>query len=155
MLNSFHSSVFDKTVFCLREEQGVLVNYECSSWYSGVGNFLMSVWDGERKFYMAMAHQIMSVRTTPLQSARSMALIAMAVECDLFIYFILSFLFYLFLLCVSLSLCLPLSPSSLSLSPLSFHISLSLSVAHCLFRKNSPCILECWEEESHQTVQLH
>ena len=41
----FHSSIFDKTVFCLGEKQGIVVNDECSSWYYRVGEFLQSVWD--------------------------------------------------------------------------------------------------------------
>ena len=39
-----HSSIFDKAVFCLGEKQAMLVNNECSSRYSMVGNSLMSVW---------------------------------------------------------------------------------------------------------------
>ena len=41
---------------------------------------------GERKFYTAMDRYTRSVRPTPLESARSMALSAMAVECERFIY---------------------------------------------------------------------
>ena len=40
-----HSRIFNKFVFCLGEEQGMLINDECSSWYNRVGNFLMSVWE--------------------------------------------------------------------------------------------------------------
>ena len=29
-----HSSIFDKALFCLGERKGLLVNDECSSWYS-------------------------------------------------------------------------------------------------------------------------
>ena len=68
------SSVFDKAVFCLGEKQGVLVNDDCSSWAIFCCQFGL----GERKLYMAMV----SVRPTPLQSARSMALSAMPVECE-------------------------------------------------------------------------
>ena len=35
----FRDSIFDKTAFCLGEKQGMLVNDECSSWYSRVGDF--------------------------------------------------------------------------------------------------------------------
>ena len=34
-----HVSIFDKTPFCLGEEQGILVNDERSSWYNRVGGF--------------------------------------------------------------------------------------------------------------------
>ena len=44
-----HSSIFDKTVFCLGEKQGMLINDECSSWYNRVGDFLMSVWDRRKE----------------------------------------------------------------------------------------------------------
>ena len=47
------SSIFDKAGFCLGEKQGMLVNNEYSSWYNGVGDFLMSVL-GENIFHMAM-----------------------------------------------------------------------------------------------------
>ena len=33
-------SIFKQTAFCLGEKQGILVNNECSSCYSRVGNFL-------------------------------------------------------------------------------------------------------------------
>ena len=63
-----------------RRKQGTLVNDECSSWYNRVGDILLPVWDRRNEVYMAMAHWIMSVRPNSLQSARSMALSAMAVE---------------------------------------------------------------------------
>ena len=66
-----HSSIFDKAVFCLGEKQGMLVYYECSSWYNRVGDFLLVVWDGRKKFYMVMDQYARSVRPTPLQSVRS------------------------------------------------------------------------------------
>ena len=44
-----HGSIFDKTVFCLGEKQGMLVDDECNSWYNKVGNFLMSVWDRRKE----------------------------------------------------------------------------------------------------------
>ena len=43
------SSIFDKTIFCLGEKQGVLVNDDCSSWYNKVGDFVMSVWDRRKE----------------------------------------------------------------------------------------------------------
>ena len=43
------SSNFDKGLFCLRERKGLLVNDECSSWYSRIGEFLMSAWDRRKE----------------------------------------------------------------------------------------------------------
>ena len=43
------SSIFDKAVFCLGEEQGMLLNDEYSSWYNRVVNLLLSVWDRKKK----------------------------------------------------------------------------------------------------------
>ena len=34
-----HSSIFDKVVFFLGDQQGMLVKDECSSWYNRVGDF--------------------------------------------------------------------------------------------------------------------
>ena len=34
-----HDSIFDKTAFCLGENQVMLVNDECSSWCNRVGDF--------------------------------------------------------------------------------------------------------------------
>ena len=73
-------------VFCLGEKQGMLINDKCSFWYSRVGDFLWSVWVGGRKSYTAMDRYTRSVRPTPLESARSMALSAMAVEGERFVY---------------------------------------------------------------------
>ena len=42
-------SIFDKTAFCLGEEQGMLIKDECSSWYNRVGNFLVGVWDRRKQ----------------------------------------------------------------------------------------------------------
>ena len=44
-----YSNIFDKTVFCFSEKQGMLINDECSSWYNGVGDFLRSVWDRRKE----------------------------------------------------------------------------------------------------------
>ena len=44
-----YSSIFDNTLFCLGEKQGMLINDECSLWYNGVLNFLMSVWDRRKE----------------------------------------------------------------------------------------------------------
>ena len=42
-------SIFDKTGFCLRENQVMLVNDECSSWCNIVRDFLISIWDKRKK----------------------------------------------------------------------------------------------------------
>ena len=47
----------------------------------------MSAETGEKNLCMAMNQNTRSVKPAPLQNARSMALSAMAVECELFIYF--------------------------------------------------------------------
>ena len=75
-----HGSILDKAVFCLGEKQGMLVNDECSSWYNIVGDFLMSVWDRRKEILYGNGSIERSVKTTPLQSARSMALRAMTVD---------------------------------------------------------------------------
>ena len=35
-----HSSILDKTVFCLGEEQSMFIYDGCMSWYNGVGDFV-------------------------------------------------------------------------------------------------------------------
>ena len=75
-----HGSIFDKAVFCLGQKQGMLVNDECSSLNSRVGDFYMSVWD-RRKEILYGNGSVGEVRqSTLLQSARSMALSARMVE---------------------------------------------------------------------------
>ena len=44
-----HSSIFDKTVLCLAEKQGMVVNDACSSWYNRVGDFLMLIWERRKE----------------------------------------------------------------------------------------------------------
>ena len=58
----------------------MLVNDDCRSWYNRVGNFLLSVWEERKKFYIVVDQQTSSIRPTPLLSARPMALSAMVVE---------------------------------------------------------------------------
>ena len=73
------SGIFDKAVFCLGEKQGTLVNDKCSFWSiwdNRVGDFCCWFGTRERKFYMVDG----SVRPTPLQSVRPVALSVMAVE---------------------------------------------------------------------------
>ena len=38
-----HGSIFNKAVFCLGENQAMLVNNECSLWYNRLGDFTTSV----------------------------------------------------------------------------------------------------------------
>ena len=49
-----HDSIFDKTVLCLGEKQGMLVNDECSSWYIRVGDFKYEYGIGENNFCTPM-----------------------------------------------------------------------------------------------------
>ena len=68
------SSVVNKVLFCLGEMKGMLVNNECSLWYSRVGDFLC--WFGLRKwkFCMVVDQPMLSLRPTPLQRVKPMAL---------------------------------------------------------------------------------
>ena len=43
------SSPFNKSVFCLGEKQGMLLNDECSSWYNREGEYLLSVWEKKNR----------------------------------------------------------------------------------------------------------
>ena len=83
-------SIFNKTVFCLGEEQGILVNSECRSWYNRVpvGDFLYKFGIRENSFRTLMDQHTWRDRTTPLQSAWSMALSFSTTEYEQFIYFI-------------------------------------------------------------------
>ena len=38
-----HRRVFNKTVLCLGEKQGMIVNNDCSSWCNRVDDILMSI----------------------------------------------------------------------------------------------------------------
>ena len=64
----------------------MLVNNECSFWYNRVGNFQYQFGIREKKFYTSMNQHAQPNRTTSLQSAWSMALSAMTVECEQFVY---------------------------------------------------------------------
>ena len=75
-----HCSNFNKAPFYLREKQGILVGDERSSWCNRLSNFCSQFGIGERKFCIAVDQLAMLVRPTLLQSVRSMALGAMAVE---------------------------------------------------------------------------
>ena len=69
----FCSSAFDKAMFCLGEIKGMLANDRCSSWYSRVGDLLMSVWDKKRKYGMVVDQPVLSVGSPSLHSVRPMA----------------------------------------------------------------------------------
>ena len=77
-----YSSIFDKTVFCLGEKQGMLINDECSSWYNRVGDFFnVSLGWEERNFIWQWISSRGQLKQPPLLSARSMAQSATTVEC--------------------------------------------------------------------------
>ena len=42
-------SILDKTVFCLEEKQGMIVNDDCSLWYNRIDDFLMSAWERRKE----------------------------------------------------------------------------------------------------------
>ena len=44
-----HKSSFDKAVFCLGGKEGELIKDGFSSWYNGVGVFLLLVWDRRKE----------------------------------------------------------------------------------------------------------
>ena len=46
--------IFDKAMFCLGEEQGMLVNDECSLWYNRLEIFSCQFGKGGKKCLMAM-----------------------------------------------------------------------------------------------------
>ena len=68
------------------DKQGMLVNNECSSWCNRVPKFLYQFGIGQKKFYTAMDEHVQPDRTTPLHSAWLMALSAMTVKYERFIY---------------------------------------------------------------------
>ena len=79
-----HYRIFDKTVVCLREKQGVMVNDDWNSWYNRVGDFLMLAYERKEKFCMVRDQLVRILVATPLLSlsVRPVATIAMAVECE-------------------------------------------------------------------------
>ena len=77
---AFHDSILDKAMFLGGGEQGMLVNDEYNFWYNRVQDFVVLIWDRREKVCMAMDQQESSVELALVQSARSMALSAMAVE---------------------------------------------------------------------------
>ena len=60
----------------------MLINDQCSSWYNKVGDFLMSVWNRRKEILYGNGSTDEVGQTTPLQSAWSMALGAMTVDCE-------------------------------------------------------------------------
>ena len=77
-------SVLDKTVFCLGEKQGMIVNNDCSLWYNRVGVFLMSVWERRKEisYGEGSVYKVSQNNPTIKCEANIMAIIAMAVECE-------------------------------------------------------------------------
>ena len=63
-----YSSIFDKTAFCLGENQGMLINNECSSLYNKVGEFLMSVWDRRKEILYGNGLEIKVNQNNPPHS---------------------------------------------------------------------------------------
>ena len=61
--------------FGLGEDQGTLVNNDCSSWYHGVGKFFFGAMFGigESKVSMVVDRCVRTVVTTSLQSAKPVA----------------------------------------------------------------------------------
>ena len=50
LLDAFEDFMRDSIfAFCLGKKQGMIVNNDCSSWYNGVSDFLMSVWERRKE----------------------------------------------------------------------------------------------------------
>ena len=65
----------------------MLVNFDCSSWYNRVGDFSVSIWDRRNSDCTPTDQHAWPNKTTPLLwSAWSMALSAMTIESEWFIY---------------------------------------------------------------------
>ena len=80
-------SIFDKTAFCLGEKEGMLVSIECGSWYNRVGDFKYQFGIGENSYCIPMDQHAWPDKSAPLlRNVWSMALSAMMVECEQFIY---------------------------------------------------------------------
>ena len=123
IITHIHEVAFSlKLCFVLGWKQGMFIKYYCSSWYySRVGDFCWQFGIGERKFCMLMDQPLMSVTPTLLQSARSMALNAMAVECEWFIYSLLHSNFYIIWKTIAVLWC-----------ECNGQITVSFSIVHCL-----------------------
>ena len=59
------SSIFDKALFCLGEKQNMLVNDECSSRYSRVGDVCCRVWDRRKVFVCGDGSASNVIQTNP------------------------------------------------------------------------------------------
>ena len=64
------SNSFDKTVFCLGEKQGMLINDECSCWYNRVGDFLLSVLDRRKEILYGNGQVYKVSQTNPTQECK-------------------------------------------------------------------------------------
>ena len=80
-----HGSILDEAIFCLGQNKVLLVNDECSSWYSIVVHSLMSIWDRRKEVLYGIGSVGEVRQSTTLQSTRSMAPSAMRVENEWFI----------------------------------------------------------------------
>ena len=91
-LQCYFEAAFSLKLHFVQEKSKVLVNNECSYWYNRVGDFLKYQFGiRENSLCTMMDQHGRPDRTTPLQSAWSMALNAMTVECEQFIYVLLIF----------------------------------------------------------------
>ena len=52
-------------LFFIGEEQGMLVNNECSSWYDRVGDFLVSIWDRRKQVLYTDRSACMAGKNNP------------------------------------------------------------------------------------------
>ena len=60
------ASVLDRTAFCLGEEQDMLGNNECSSWYGRVGDFWYRCGIGENNYCSLTDQHAWPDETSPL-----------------------------------------------------------------------------------------
>ena len=84
-----YGRIFNKAAFCSREKQGILVDNECSLRYNRVGDFYVSLKKEEGNFNTAVDQYMRSIKTTSLQSVRSLALSAMTVDCERSFYLLI------------------------------------------------------------------
>ena len=73
-----------------RDKQGMIKIDECSSWYNRVGDFCSLFGIGEKELCTVMDLILRLVGSTPLRIGSSMALSAMAVECEKFLILTMS-----------------------------------------------------------------
>ena len=79
--DTFNSaSVFDKSVFCLGEKQGLIVSDECSNWYNEVGSFMMSIWEVRKEILCGNGFPSGIVQTNPALECEANGSNAMVVD---------------------------------------------------------------------------